>query len=364
MSNNFLTIHSLTALPWHNLNRDDRGLPKQVTEGGVTKGVLSAQSQKRAIRTRYEASAGAIGSYRSKTSAEEAVKRATVIADAQGVAFDADEALKRAKKAIAALVKKDAAPDKDGKAAESKDTVVWLGADEIDTLAQALVEGTGDIAIPGFVRSRVGSLAIAAFGRMFAAAQDAQNEAAISVGTAVTTHPITVEIDYFTAVDDLNPNGSAHLDQAFYTTGVYYRSLTIDRRQLRDTWSGWDAADADERLTELVRSLVLALPHGKDTSTAAQVAPAVVIAEQQSHRTNYQFQRPIRATVDGGYLTPSIEALFDKVGAARKFDPEQFGDVFVTGEAFFEQGAPQPGFEHRSGNLGDLAASVTEWLRG
>jgi CRISPR system Cascade subunit CasC len=363
MSHNFLTIHSLTALPWHNLNRDDRGLPKQVTEGGVTKGVLSAQSQKRAIRNRYEAAAEGLGSYRSKSGAEEAVRRAGELAEAQGVEFDAVESLKRAKKAIAALVKKEAKPDKDGNIADAKDTVVWLGADELDTLAQALVSGVEDPAIADFIGERVGSLAIAAFGRMFAAAQEFQNEAAIAVGTAVTTHPITVEIDYFTAVDDLSSQGSAHLDQAFYTTGVYYRSLTIDKRQLRNSWSGWDAPDADERLTELVRSLVLALPNGKNTSTAAKVSPAVVIAELQSHRTNYQWQRPVRATVDGGYLTPSIEGLFDKVSAARKFDPEQFGEVFVTGETFFEADAPTPEFAHTTGTLAELAATVTEWLR-
>lgn len=407
MNKNYLTIHSLIALPWHNLNRDDRGLPKQMTEGGVVKGVLSAQSQKRAMRTQYELAVATedhkveTGSKRSKLMAAEAVKRAGKMAidlaqkaakeagrsfDEKSVIFNSDEARKRAEKAISALVKKpetgsdkkkkgNAKQEVDGADAEqpvdangpsasadSTDVAVWLGDDEINSLAKALLNPTGDIAGTEFILKPVGSLAIAAFGRMFAKAPTLQTEAAIAVGSAITTHAINLEVDYFTTKDDLTSGGAAFLGQAFYTSGVYYRTVTIDKAQLKRTWAAWKSTESKNLLTELVRALVLALPDGKNNSTAPKTLPSLILAETQQHRVNYAFASPVPAAEVGGYLQPSMEALINLADIGRKFDKTQFGGAFVSGTALGTPSAPNIPFEHKRGDLSALVDYVISWL--
>lgn len=369
---NFLTIHSLTALPWHNLNRDDRGLPKQVREGGKTRGRLSAQSLKRAIRVAYEIESATIGigSERSRYLAQEVVRRAATIAEVNGVSFDEKAALKTATKVIKSLTANvtDAKEGEDETAASS-DTVTWLSREEIEALATAIAQGGGPIAAKDIVQSQTGSLAIAAFGRMFAAQSNLQTEAAIAVGPATTTHPITIEVDYFTTVDDLGAGdpdgdtGAAHLGQAFYTSGVYYRSVTIDKKQLKQSWTGWDSPDASDLLKLLVRSLVTALPAGKDNSSAPNTKPALVIAEQQAHRTAYDFQEPVKAGFDGGYLETSISRLLEQGAAARVFDAAEFGDTFVSGTSVVVGDLITIPFESSTGDLGGLVDAVVSWLQ-
>lgn len=369
---NYLTIHSLTPLPWHNLNRDDRGLPKQVREGGKARGRLSSQSLKRAIRVAYELDsfADGTGSLRSRDLHKEIVRRATLIAEESGTPFDPKEALK----ATAKVVKSLTANDKDTPEAENSetaagDTITWLSGDEIDALASALASGGGPISVASIIQSRTGSLSIAAFGRMFAAHSDLQTEAAIAVGPATTTHPITVEVDYFTTVDDLNDDGAGHLGQAFYTSGVYYRSVTIDKKQLKDSWTGWDSPDADDRLTLLVRSLINALPTGKDNSSAPNTKPAFIVAEVQAHRTAYEFHEPVRADTEGGYLAGSIGRLVGQASAARDYDPTEFGKTLVSGTTvasgavLTSAGAVPIAFEHSTSNLPQLVEQVVAWLR-
>jgi CRISPR system Cascade subunit CasC len=199
---------------------------------------------------------------------------------------------------------------------------------------------------------------------MFAAQSDLQTEASIAVGPATTTHPIMIEVDYFTTVDDLprkDDRGAAHLGQAFYTTGVYYRSVTIDKAQLRDSWSGWDSPGAADRLALLVRSIITALPSGKDNSTAPNTRPALILAETQAHRTAYEFHEPVKADADGGYLAGSIERLVQQASQARAFDPEEFAETIVSGtSAGADLGID---FEHSDANLPELTARIVEWLQ-
>jgi CRISPR system Cascade subunit CasC len=367
IASNYLTIHSLTALPWHNLNRDDRGLPKQVREGGKVRGRLSSQSLKRAIRVAYELESlnEGTGSLRSRELPKEIVRRAGLLAENAGTPFDDEVALKAATKVVKSLTANDNdAADTDGPSKEaSSDTITWLSAEEIDALAESLASGGGELHAADKVARQTGSLGIAAFGRMFAAQPNLQTEAGIAVGPATTTHPIMIDVDYFTTVDDLGEAGAGHLGQAFYTSGIYYRSITIDKKQLRASWTGWDNADVDERLSLLIHSLVTALPRGKDNSSAPNTKPALIIAEVQAHRTAYEFHEPVKAGADGGYLAGSTARLLDQAKQARDFDPTEFGDTFISGtSAVSETGLTVP-FEHTSGNLPELVAQVVGWLR-
>ncbi|MFZ1429011.1 MAG: type I-E CRISPR-associated protein Cas7/Cse4/CasC [Geminicoccaceae bacterium] len=45
-----LQLHLLTAMPPHNVNRDEDGRPKTVVMGGALRGRISSQAKKRALR--------------------------------------------------------------------------------------------------------------------------------------------------------------------------------------------------------------------------------------------------------------------------------------------------------------------------
>ena len=54
-------------------------------------------------------------------------------------------------------------------------------------------------------------------------------EAACQVADAISTHPVDIETDYFTARDDLDPAaGAAHIGEADYASAVFYKYLSID----------------------------------------------------------------------------------------------------------------------------------------
>lgn len=354
----FLTVSALVPLPWHNLNRDDRGLPKSLREGGLQRGMLSPQSLKRAARMRFEEGIDH-PSVRSTTLAKAACDRARELAAERGVAFNDAAAEKEAKRVIAQLTSRESKTD-------AKDTITWLSGEEFGSLVDSLATSGGSTAELTVSDHRTtASLAIAAFGRMMAANQHANVDAAVAVGPAVTTHGIAIDIDYFTAVDDVKRSaqesaGSGHLGQAYYTSGVYFRSFTIDRAQLRRNWTGWDAPEAEARLRSFVESVLIALPSGKQTSTAAKSLPAFVLAEEQAHRFTYQFQKPVQADADGGFLKGSVERLIEEAAAAREFDAKSVGATMIAGAS---ESLPQVPFDAATGDLDALVRFIVDWIQ-
>ena len=386
---NTVTIHTLTALPLHNLNRDESGAPKQITEGGVTRARLSSQSIKRAARIAFERSlAETDRSTRSKVQIADLTAQAISVATDRGIEVT-PQTEKKLAKAIGDIVlrltqsaKKEAAkavkvptakadPTPAAEAAEpasdKKDTLVWLSAGERHTLVLRAIDkvlvGGADTLDGDAVAQSTDSLAIAAFGRMFAAAPSLTMEAAVSVGNATTTHEASIELDYFTAVDDIaaaaNESGAGQLGYQMYTSGVYYQAITIDRAQLLRNLDGdLDDPRLIQQLNDLVRQLVIALPQGKKSGTNPFAMPSVVLVEEQSYRSAYQFQTPVQADEDGGYLEGSVTALAAKVRNARGFDATAFGDTIVTGvDADLYDG---PGDR---GTLQDATVRIVEWIR-
>ena len=346
MSHRLLTVHTLTALPWHNLNRDENGAPKQVTEGGVTRARLSSQSLKRAARVGFERDREqAEASVRTKVAVQVIVDR---VIELRGDIPKAE--LTKLKTAVNTRVKE--LTHAEG-SKSTKETTVWLSAGEVEQVAQSFARSTtGE---PIVTATSTDSLAIAAFGRMFAAAPGLAVASAVSVGDAVTTHAAAIELDWFTSVDDAETthSGAAQLGFSSRTTGVYYRSFTIDRAQLARNWDlDLTSTEAEEQLRLFVRHLTLALPGGNNAGTAAQTLPAFVFAEEQAHRVAYDFHEPVTAN-DGGFLTPSIDALQAKASGARAFDPTLFGRTFTTGTA-----APTP-----DGHFAEYTDFVLEYLR-
>ncbi len=399
MTSQYLTLHLLNALPWHNMNRDANGRPKRLKQGGVERAMLSSQSLKRAARVAYEDDVITDKSFRSsKYGVDEVLARVTALAGANNLKVDRVKlrkdiepvilhlvASKPAKEAKETKAKKSAIDDATASADFDDDdgsaaTNVWLSGDELDTIARAALDSdlsqwikveSGSTKVtdqhPVGVDHQVGSLAIAAFGRMFANASDRQTEAAIAVSPATTTHRVVIETDYFTTVDDLqeqyNPEGgvgASHIGTANFTSGVYYRSVTIDREQLIRSWSGANSRDADDRLRSLLRCIIYALPTGKKNSASAQTKPLAVLLEEQSYRAAYEFGTPVSPDqgTSGGYKAPSVARLAAERRAAMRFDPAVFGQAMVAGTA-----GDLDAFEVDVVTAGDIIEHIIKWLK-
>jgi CRISPR system Cascade subunit CasC len=242
---------------------------------------------------------------------------------------------------------KDADETDDGKKdADEGDTLIWLAESEMRSLAHKIVSqvagvGAADVDFSGWVQPSTSSLTIAGFGRMFANAPMVQTEAAVQLAHAFTTHEAITEIDYFTAVDDLRASvkadaGAGHLDLAEFTSGVFYRYLNIDRRQLRENWIDITEADAHQRLAEWLSTLLLSLPSGKANSTAPLTLPYLVIIEESAVPVSFAdaFEAAVIEAGDG-FAAPSRERLLDYRARSGSVAGSIFGDSVVldlTGE--------------------------------
>ena len=362
--NSQLTIHIINELPWSNLNRDDSGLPKRTRQGGKQRGLLSSQAIKRGARANYESSSLDL-SYRSANLAEMVASRAQEL----NPELDQKDALKFAKKLVGTLTKaeknatKEEKTDTKGSADSGKKEAgrsAWLSAEEIETAAHIVAEGADEGDFVG--KGKSGSLAIAAFGRMFAARPELQTEAAISVSPAVSTHETMIETDYFSTGDDKptesQGKGATYLGIAHYINGVFYRSVTIDRDQLKRSWTGISGENASKQLEQMVTALIYGMPRGKEKSTAPYTAPALILIETQAYRVAYDFETPVVPEKDGGYLASTIDRLREEREAAYRFDPDNFGTPSaIAGTA---KNLSQFGVEEV--NRAELAQKVASWI--
>jgi CRISPR system Cascade subunit CasC len=133
---------------------------------------------------------------------------------------------------------------------------------------------------------------IALFGRMLAERPELNTDGACQVAHPISTHKVDMEMDFYTAVDDLNPKeetGAGMMGVIGFNSACYYRYALVDRDQLarnlvRKTErknGGWvqeltpeDYSAADKVIEAFCEAMVYAIPTGKQNSFAAQNLPS------------------------------------------------------------------------------------------
>ena len=121
---------------------------------------------------------------------------------------------------------------------------------------------------------------LALFGRMLADLPDKNIEAASQVAHAISTNRISMELDYYTAVDDLKPEDTAGADMigtVGFNSACFYRYANVDMGQLKRNLQG-DEELAQQTLEAFIRASVNAIPTGKQNSMAAHNPPSFVLA--------------------------------------------------------------------------------------
>ncbi|MFB8382701.1 type I-E CRISPR-associated protein Cas7/Cse4/CasC [Streptomyces rubiginosohelvolus] len=328
----FIDLHVIQSIPFANLNRDDTNSVKTVQYGNTLRTRVSSQSWKRAIRGVFEDRVGQ-AALRTRRIGERVT---LILTETRGWPQDLAERA-GAHTAAASSIKFELAKDpKDPKQAVANkvltnamvyvpETAVAELADLAEEFREAL-QNAKDIKKPAdksvlptdrveaVLRSRNGVINL--FGRMLAEVDNAGVDGAVQVAHALTTHETDVELDYFSAVDDVtatwgDQSGSGHMGHTEFSAGTFYRYATIDLRDLAR-----NIGDRPEELRELtaafLSAFILSLPQAKKNSTAPHTIPDLAhISVRTDRPLSYAaaFESPVTAAGQGGYAAPSRTTL-------------------------------------------------------
>lgn len=340
-----IELHILQNFAPANLNRDDTGSPKDCEFGGHRRARISSQCFKRAIRqsfkeqklidesnlaSRTKRLVGQIASQlKEKGKNEDEAKRVVEVL-LSGVSLKAKEEKGEVKTqyllflgadeiaAVAALCNKhweallgvvpaEASSDdaKKGKAKDAKKAAK-------DAVPPELSKAMFDALRGGKKGTNAADLAL--FGRMLADLPDKNFHAASQVAHAISTNKISMEFDFYTAVDDLKPEdnqGSDMLGTVEFNSACFYRYANVDATQLKKNLDG-DAELTGKTIEAFIRAAVTAIPTGKQNSMAAQNPPSFVLAvvrEAGFWSLANAFVKPVRPKGESDLVEESIKAL-------------------------------------------------------
>lgn len=180
-------------------------------------------------------------------------------------------------------------------------------------------------ALIGDVAEAVDALDIVLFGRMVAQAAELNIEAAASFAHAISTHQVSSEIEFFTALDDKQKEpGSAHMGSLEFNSATYYRYISLDLGQLHQSLAGQAMPEALEAFT---KALFLAVPSARQTTmSGASPWEFAKVLVRKGQRLQVPFETAVKAK-DGGFLQPSIQALTTYLATKEKQHSPLFGKL-------------------------------------
>lgn len=333
----FVQLHILTSYPPANLNRDDLGRPKTAKMGGVDRLRASSQTHKRAWRTSdifENAMSGHIGK-RTKEMGLKIYERLTQKGVEHKKALEWAQPIAGVFGKLKELSKK----DKDGlkNLAEEERIKKELIELEIEQLAFFDTEEENDIfALTDVIaarkegpkeeelkllREKMHAVDIALFGRMLASAPAYNIEAACQVAHSISVHPVVIEDDYFTAVDDLNDGsvdaGAAHIGETGFAAGLFYSYICLNQELLEENLGG-DKILAQRAMRALAEATVKISPNGKQNSFGSRAYASYVLAEkgdQQPRSLSVAFLKPITGSDYGADAITALTTQLDNMDA-------------------------------------------------
>jgi CRISPR system Cascade subunit CasC len=319
----FVELHMIQSFAPSNLNRDDAGNPKECEFGGYRRARISSQCLKRAIRwdplfTRTVNAPYGKGD-RTKLLADKLVKPALVQAGKQET--DALSVAARFTKAYAQSIEQDGV---------TTSILVYISPEEVQEIVQSLLD-QWDAVLPDTkdANNTLSKLAkqslekyekitsapdIALFGRMLAIKPSAKVlDAACQVAHAISTHAVSMEMDFFTAVDDISgESGAGMMGYIGFNSACFYRYARIDWQQLVANLQK-DHALARRTVEGFLRAAVRAVPSGMQNSHAALNPPDFLLGVVRNDGMGWSlanaFERPVRPRGDNGLVAPSVQAL-------------------------------------------------------
>ncbi len=377
MSNNqpfhtFVELHLIQNFAPANLNRDDTNNPKECEFGGHRRARISSQALKRAIRvhprfskiTGYELSsrsrnlARVVGGLLQNALIDHNQLEAEKISDFSKDYERIDDVVWKV--SLDFIADFGTGITGKGKATHSK-TLIFMPTSDLKQFASTLHENWDAIievekknaasksdkkkaAVNDVVKVLVtthknklkkklkntSAPDIALFGRMVAGSTELNIDAACQVSHAISTHKVNMEMDYFTAVDDLtidSEQGAAMIDFTGFNSSCFYRYARIDWTLLVQNLNN-DVELARKTVQAFLRTAFDAIPSGKQTSFASHnptnLAFSVLRHDGMSWNLSNAFEAPVRANVypvqdQTGFSEPSMAALDQLWGGLEAF---------------------------------------------
>lgn len=304
-------IHMLKNYPSTNLNRDDTGTPKTCVFGGVARGRISSQCLKHSWRT-FPVFKELVGASNLGVRTREMpglVARALLARNYEEKQFQPFLS------PMTGIANKDGEENKDGLRTAQ---VIFYAPEDIEAVADVVetyiksgVKKVSSKEIQNNIKNasvRPITLEIALFGRMVTSDAFRNVEASMQVAHAVSTNRITLESDYFTAMDEmlkgdnLESAGSAMIGNTDYNSACYYIYASIDSEALRENLRFGENPDLLVRKTipALLQTMAWSNPTGKQNSFAGHVLPSAVLVECKENKIPVSY---VNAFVEPAYAT-------------------------------------------------------------
>lgn len=320
-NNLYLDIYAIQSVPPSNLNRDDTGSPKTAQYGGVTRARVSSQCWKKAMRDYFlsHGDAGKVG-VRTKDIVTYVAEKIREKNNTKSV----NESMEMADK----IINMAGVSTKDYKAK----ALFFLGNKQAEELAMAALKNIQDKKeIQGIMNANP-AVDIALFGRMLADDQRLNEDASCQVAHAISTHAVSGEYDYFTAIDDLSPEGNVGAEMIGmieYNSSTLYRYANIAVHELCHQLGNKEAAIS--AVTLFIKAFINSMPTGKVNTFANQTLPQGVIVTLRSDRpVNLvsAFEEPVQAK--GGYAKESMAKLAAEYKKVEKMVQPEIASFVLT----------------------------------
>jgi len=330
-----LELHILQSVPVACLNRDDLNSPKTAIFGGVQRARVSSQCWKRAIRElAKELNPHLFKGQRTKLIYQplfEELKRN----------LPEDKAAEGAKEIADQLAKLDAKSTDKVKVT----TLYFMSPLEIQTLAKTYAD-TKDTkkALKAIdAKSLTDAADISLFGRMVANDHSLTVEAASMFSHALSVHKVDNEIDFFSAVDDLQSKdeaGAGMTSTLEFNSATYYRfaALNLDMLADEDHLGKLTPAERKTVVRSFVEATIKAIPGARKNTMNGNTLPVYVLAvvRQKGHPIQLvnAFESAVRS--NRGYAEEATKLL-----------KAEFGRLKTTWglESAFEKAIPDSGLK-------------------
>jgi len=390
---NFVNFHILISHSPSCLNRDDMNMQKSAVFGGVRRVRVSSQSLKRAMRkSEYYAQFLGDSSVRSrnldllkdefieqlkgefdeeiiKESLERFSQTKSNDENEEELAEEETEKISSKKLAVAPWVKEEfkiicnivqeareegLTTEEEEKAKQAFEKQKGKKKKPFEHFVNIAFGKKIDKKLEGYrnaLKKAIGTAAdVALSGRMATSGLMTSVEGALAVAHALTTHTVDSDIDWFTAVDDLQELGSGHLDTQEFSSGVFYRYASLNIGQLQENLGGATREQALEIAAHVLQMLATVVPSAKQQSFAAHNLADLALVSFSDIPVSLAnaFEKPVQQKNGSGHREPSIAALhnyWQKVHVGYGLD-ERCGQFTLSESAVPEGIVAKPSLEN------------------
>jgi len=280
----FVELHMIQNFGPSCLNRDDTNTPKDCLFGGFRRARISSQCLKSAIRDYFNSQ---IENFSSKMGVRTRMLPKKIMDVLINKGKDKESANKTIKKVLEQF-----GFNLDKKDSNRTEVLLFLNRDTPEKMADLILSMWDDFQkskISKPTEEQINTLFdeiksefdpdIALFGRMVASKTDLNVDAACYMAHALSTHKVDMEMDFYTAIDDLQEqeeSGAGMMGIIMYNCSCFYRYSVLSVDQLVENLQN-DRDYAISVIKGFIEASINAIPTGKQTSMAAFNRPDFIM---------------------------------------------------------------------------------------